>query len=128
MGDLSPNFDRAEFACKGKLCCGQSAPIEERLIAALEHLRRMANLKYYPVDVSIEIQSGFRCQKHNSEIGSKPSSYHTLGMAADIVPHGISILKLASVIRKVPDLSFGGVGLYDTFMHVDVRKNGPTNW
>ena len=39
MGDLSKNFNRSEFACKGTNCCGHSAAVHPELIDALQALR-----------------------------------------------------------------------------------------
>ena len=39
MGDLSKNFNRSEFACKGTNCCGHSAAVHPDLVDALAHQR-----------------------------------------------------------------------------------------
>ena len=42
MGDLSKNFNRSEFACKGKNCCGHSAAVHPDLVDALPAALRAA--------------------------------------------------------------------------------------
>jgi len=48
----------------------------KRLANALENVRAL-------LGSSISISSGYRCQKLNKLIGSKPNSKHTQGLAAD---------------------------------------------
>jgi uncharacterized protein YcbK (DUF882 family) len=128
MGDLSLHFSRAEFACHGRNCCGGVSPVCDRLIQALEHLRGLA-VSYRPDrDIKFLVSSGFRCATHNALIKGNPSSFHLFGMAADIVPCGISVVTLSSLCKHVPDFASGGIGVYTYFIHLDVRTNGPARW
>ena len=81
MGDLSKNFNRSEFACKGENCCGHSAPVHPDLIEALQALRDR-------IGKPLSITSGFRCNRHNKAVGGAEQSFHTLGMAADVACSG----------------------------------------
>ena len=56
MGDLSKNFNRSEFACKGKNCCGHSAAVHPDLVDALQALRDR-------IGKPLSITSGFRCNR-----------------------------------------------------------------
>lgn len=115
MGDLSRNFSRHEFACSGKNCCGGAAPVHPELVKALQHLRDLAG-------VPLKVNSGFRCITHNREIGGAESSYHTLGMAADIaIPRRMSAVAFAELAEQVPQFRDGGIGRYLNWIHVDVR-------
>ena len=122
MGDLSEHFSRHEFACKGQACCGGAAPIDSRLIAALEAFRTQLG---HPVHIT----SGFRCHTHNRSIGSHDFSQHPKGYAADIakIP-GISIHEMAAIAEGIDDFKCGGIGQYPTFLHVDVRRETPMRW
>lgn len=117
MGDLTRNFSRHEFACKGKHCCGHSAPILPELVLGLQELRdRMG--------VPLVISSGFRCRTHNKAVSRTADSQHCLGTAADVAcPRGFTPKHLAEQAELIPAFRDGGIGIYpeDRFVHVDVR-------
>ncbi len=122
MGDLSTHFSRREFACKGRKCCGHSAPVDATLVLGLQALRDM-------VGAPLRISSGFRCNRHNKAIGGAKKSYHTVGMAADVMaPVGWRPEELALVAAEIPAFGQGGIGVYDTYVHLDVRSDGPARW
>lgn len=114
MGDLTLNFNRAEFACKGNgNCCGGSAPISMELATALQTLRDKAGLP-------LTINSGFRCVKHNAAVGGAKHSQHLYGTAADVaLPQGFSPVQFAALADSLN--KFDGLGIYDWGLHVDVR-------
>lgn len=128
MTNCSLHFKWHEFACKGDNCCNHSHPVDKRLLDALEHLRALAIEHEDNLHLFIHINSGFRCNKHNAEAGGAPHSFHTLGMAADVVIPGLSPLRVAALAKFVPLFKSGGIGVYDTFTHLDIRPNGPTEW
>jgi zinc D-Ala-D-Ala carboxypeptidase len=75
---------------------------------------------------SLTITSGFRCPDHNKAIGGEPDSYHLLGKAADIACiMGGDKYKL---VRIAMSLGFGGLGIGQTLLHVDIRAINPTIW
>ncbi|MDY0324840.1 MAG: D-Ala-D-Ala carboxypeptidase family metallohydrolase [Candidatus Cloacimonadaceae bacterium] len=122
MGDLSKNFSRSEFACKGTNCCGHSAPIQPELISALQALRDQLNLP-------LSITSGFRCNRHNESVGGAARSFHTLGMAADVAcPDGLTAEDLARAAETIPAFQQGGIGIYPSWVHLDVRTTGKARW
>ena len=111
MGDLSAHFSREELQCR---CCGQ-LKISSRLLAGLEALRALAG-------VPIVVHAGYRCARHNAEVGGVPLSEHTLGLAADIHLPGMSLQQMYELASSVPQFAEGGIGVYDgDFLHVDVR-------
>jgi uncharacterized protein YcbK (DUF882 family) len=122
MGDLSKNFNRSEFACKGKDCCNHSAPVHPDLVEALQALRDR-------IGKPLSITSGFRCNRHNKAIGGEAHSFHTLGMAADVAcQNGISPAQLATLAEGIDLFREGGIGIYPSWVHLDVRKNGKARW
>lgn len=68
----------------------------------------------------MEICSGYRTEAYNRKIGGAPKSQHMLGMAADIAIAGISPLEVAQYAEFLQP-GAGGIGVYSTFTHVDVR-------
>jgi uncharacterized protein YcbK (DUF882 family) len=117
---LTKNFDLKEFECK----CGCKMPLEvyENVIKLAGELQK---LRTY-LDRPIRINSAYRCESHNYKSGGSKTSQHLLGKASDVV---VDSLKPAEVHRIVEDLIGmgemlqGGLGLYDTFLHYDIRKS-----
>ncbi len=122
MGDLSKNFSRSEFVCKGENCCEHSAPIRTDLIECLQQLRDL-------IGSPLVVESGFRCIRHNREIEGSVGSQHTLGLAADVlVPPLWTANKLADLAAKVDYFRDGGIGIYPGRVHLDVRTGGAARW
>ena len=72
----------------------------------------------------VTINSGYRNLEYNRNIGSKDTSQHVLGTAADIVVKGFSPDEVADAIEFLimgGMLKEGGVGRYNTFTHYDIR-------
>ena len=101
-------FTKGELECK---CCGKcnlTKDFEEHLLALRIIFGR-----------SMKVNSCFRCEKHNKDIGGAKSSYHVKGMAIDIaIPDGQYRADLAT---KAFALGWS-VGTYKTFLHLDRRK------
>lgn len=112
MGDLTKNFDKAEFACK---CCGTDG-IDQKLVSALQELRELVNKP-------ITVNSAYRCPVHNKAIGGSKNSQHMLGTAADIVIHVMTVSEMAHQAEQIDSFHNGGIGTYPArgFIHVDVR-------
>ena len=113
---LSPHFSEEELRCK---CCGKLV-VDGRLIQLLEKIRSL-------VDAPVVVTSGYRCPRHNAETPeSSPTSYHVLGMAADIKQYRFDNRVFHTMIRRawqngeLPEL--GGLGLYEGRVHVDVAR------
>lgn len=72
----------------------------------------------------IRINSGYRNLEYNRNIGSKDTSQHVLGRAADIVVEGYTPDEVADAIEFLIStglLKEGGVGRYNNFTHYDIR-------
>ena len=112
---MSMYFKDSEFACR---CCGELPPngINSVLLEKLDTLREMACEPVY-------VTCGYRCPKHNAEVGGVPNSQHTLGTACDIYCNNLSVDELAELAKVA---GFDGIGRYykQEFVHVDVRSNG----
>lgn len=107
---LTKNFTYEEFACQ---CgCGFNA-ISQELVNQLQELRD-------EVGTSITISSGCRCKARNKAVGGEDNSQHMLGTAADIKVKGMSPKEVYDYFdSKYP--SSHGLGLYSTWVHIDVR-------
>ena len=118
MGDISPNFNRSEFACK----CGQCGfdTVDAELLEVLEHLREA-------FDAPVTISSGCRCATHNKNEGGSDKSQHLYGRAADIKVQGAT----AELVYNYLDLKYPlkyGMGEYSSWVHIDTRTDGPARW
>ena len=75
-------------------------------------------------NVPVTINSGYRNLEYNRNIGSKDTSQHVKGTAADIVVSGVSPDDVADAIEFLINtgmLKEGGVGRYNSFTHYDIR-------
>lgn len=121
MGDLTKDFSRKEFACKcGRKKC-DAAPLDPRLIGALQALRELVGHPLY-------VTSGVRCRLHNNKVGGAAASKHLLGQAADIQCRECYPRELAKFAEQIPTFARGGIGVYSGWVHVDVRTDGPARW
>ena len=106
------NFDIKEFNCH---CCGKNE-MKQHFLDMIDEARRIAQVPFV-------INSGYRCPKHNKEVGSS-SSNHTSGNAADIrCTDGPTRFKIVSALIKA---GFKRIGVAKTFIHADCT-NGPTS-
>jgi len=65
----------------------------------------------------IAVTSWVRCDVHNLAVGGKPDSSHLLGLATDISCS--SSLYRVKIIYFAGLLGFNGVGIGNTFIHLD---------
>jgi uncharacterized protein YcbK (DUF882 family) len=115
MKMLSKNFEKQEFDCKGNGCCDKTQIPNQLLIDGIQQLRDMCGRP-------LHINSGIRCAKHNKAVGGSENSFHVSGDAADVsVPKDLSPDQFASMAKKIPQFKNGGIGIYKSWIHVDVR-------
>ena len=91
---LSEHFRVQEFACKDGT---DPVFVSESLVGILEAIRL-----------------------HNASEGGVKTSQHTYGLAADIRVDGHTPAEVYALADQLLG-DHGGVGIYDTFVHVDVR-------
>lgn len=65
----------------------------------------------------IIVNSAYRSIGYNKSVGGAPNSYHLSGIAFDIAVAAIPPVELAKIASA---FGFGGIGIYSTFIHVDV--------
>ena len=108
---LSSNFKVSEFACKDGSDAVLVAP---RLVMVLQSIRSHFG-------AAVTINSAYRTPQYNEKVGGVLHSQHCYGTAADITVKGRTPEQVAAYARQMmPD--WGGVGIYDSFTHVDVRE------
>lgn len=107
-------FDTREFESKD----GAKSPYGETVVKPeLVHLLNRIREKW---GKPIIINSAYRSPEHNAAVGGVPNSFHVQGLAADIRPEKQEDLdELQDLCLEI--VAEGGVGLYDTFVHVDAR-------
>ena len=74
------------------------------------------------------VNSGYRCPKHNKEVGGAVYSQHLKGLAADIRTVGWSSNNKWEFIRLAMDMEFTGVGIGADFIHLDIREDIGKLW
>jgi len=116
--NLTTNFNKIEFDSKD----GAEMPsyVLDNIKELSSNLQALRNYTGKP----IHINSGYRSPSHNSKIGGVRNSYHTKGMASDIVIRDYSPKKLVRIINKLikeGKMKQGGIGLYNSFVHYDIR-------
>ena len=116
---MTKNFKLKEFECK----CGCDMPLEvyENIIKLASQLQFLRDYTGRP----ITINSAYRCPEHNAKVGGSKTSQHLLGKAADITIQSLKPAEVYALIEELIDMGHmlqGGLGLYDTFVHIDIRK------
>ena len=114
--DITQHFKLSEFACP---CC-KRVMLHPALLKKLVKFREMIGKPVY-------ITSGYRCLEYNQKVGGIKSSYHMLGLAADIQIEGVSALDL---LEYAEIINFAGIGFYEkkNFLHLDVRPTKLARW
>lgn len=114
---LSENFKVKEFRCKCGKC--EALLLDETLVTYLQKLRDHFG-------VSVNVNSGYRCEAHNKAVGGSSTSHHMRGMAADIRVKGISPKAVAQYAESI---GIQRIGLYEgtqegEFVHIgsDTKK------
>lgn len=115
---LTPNFNKKEFASKDG--AGMPEPVWENIKTLAKQLEVLRSALNKPITIS----SGFRSVSHNKRIGGVSDSQHVLGKASDLQVSGLKPKKVYETIEKLikqGKMLQGGLGLYDTFVHYDIR-------
>lgn len=95
---ISKNFLLKDFECP---CC-QRVMLHPTLLEKIEQLTSIYKIK---------ITSGYRCEKHNNEVGGVKNSKHLKGMACDITCDN-----LQEIYEKAQKLNF-------SYLKIDKLKN-----
>jgi hypothetical protein len=103
-------FTLREFTCG---CgCGMVSMSGE-LLLMLDEARAIAGRP-------LVITSGYRCRKHNNNVGGSPTSSHLTGKAVDISCRGDR--DRGAIISGLIHAGFRRIGIAKTFIHADVEE------
>lgn len=108
---LSKNFTVKEFACSDGT---------DTVFISLALVNLLQKIRDHFGKVVI-INSAYRTEAHNKAIGGATYSQHKYGLAADIHINGVTPKEIAAYVETLLPSS-GGIGIYKSFVHVDVRR------
>ena len=108
-------FDIKEFDC---LETGENK-MNEQFLEMLDVLRENCGFPFV-------ITSGYRSIEHSIEQRKVKGGTHTQGIAADIKI--ADSRKRMVIVTEALRLGFTGIGIADTFIHVDIRETTPVMW
>lgn len=125
--NLSPNFTlakmiRSQTAVRDGI---NNTPDQKTII----ELTRLCKLVLEPVQellgVPLRITSGFRCPAVNTRVGSRPTSAHVSGRAADFVPDVMVLREAFDLIRSAPGLPIDQIIIEnDEWIHIAIAPTG----
>ena len=111
MAQDTKNFKVSEFACKH---CGKNL-IDQKVLNMAQELRDY-------LGVPIKVNSGYRCEVHNKNVGGVKNSKHVQGFACDL-SCALGSAKMFQAVKelreqgKLQDLDY--CIKYKTFIHID---------
>jgi uncharacterized protein YcbK (DUF882 family) len=117
---LTENFNLSEFQCK----CGCEMPSDVKV--NITKLASQLQIIRDEIGKPIRLTNAYRCIKHNRSIGSGDKSQHPLGNAGDLQVSGYKPKEVFNIIERLIEDGIvyqGGLGLYNTFVHYDIRGN-----
>lgn len=109
---LTPNFKVREFACKDG---SDKVLISTSLVDVLQKIRTHFGKP-------VVINSAYRSESYNAQVGGSSKSQHLYGTAADIVVSGVLPEAVAQYAEYLMP-NKGGIGVYSSFIHIDVRTD-----
>ena len=115
---ITRNFKYGEFRCPH---CGGNH-IQVRFVEKLQEARDYSN-ELGP-GTSYRINSGWRCQVHNEEVGGTRKSPHMDGLAADIAVS--NNYRRMCIVYGLIKAGFTRLGVYRKFIHADMRDSRVT--
>jgi len=117
---LTKNFTQREFKSKD----GTTMPDE--VLCNIKDLADNLQVLRDFLGEPIRINSAYRSPAHNKSIGGSKNSQHLIGKASDIRVRDIETKDLYLIIESLiidGKMTEGGLGLYNTFVHYDIRGN-----
>ncbi|GDY25296.1 hypothetical protein AHAT_11860 [Agarivorans sp. Toyoura001] len=119
-GKASTYFAWKEFACHDN----DKTPVPTELRPSIKTLAGQLDVLRKELGKPIKINSAYRTPEHNRKVGGTKNSLHVQAKAADIAVSGMAPKEVhAKVLELIASkkMADGGLGLYNTFVHYDVR-------
>ena len=113
---VSLHFKREEFKCG----CGCGLDTIDALTLEIAEFVRNIN-----GDKPITPSSGHRCREYNAKVGGAARSQHLVGRAVDLPVDDPKAVY--DILCDTYPNAFG-FGVYNTFVHIDTRTDGPARW
>jgi len=115
---MTKNFSKEEFDCND----GSEMPINvyHNMVKVANQLQVLRDELKKP----IHINSAYRSEDYNKQIGGVKNSQHIMGRAADIAIKGMTPIEVSKVIERLisnGDMLQGAIGIYSSFVHYDIR-------
>ena len=118
---LTRNFNSKEFDCK------DGTPVPEKYMGNLQELANNLQILRNELGVPVTVTgSGYRTPSHNKAVGGAKDSQHLTASAGDINAKGFTPKQLHARIESLiasKKMKQGGLGLYEGFVHYDIRGN-----
>lgn len=117
-GQITENFHIREFKCN------EGTKVPDHLIENVIELAEQLQVIRDHIGISIHINSGYRTKEYNTKAEGSPKSQHLLAKAADMVTSKYTPKQFAGIIKKLikeKKIKQGGVGIYPSFVHYDIR-------
>lgn len=109
---ISAHFKVREFACHDG---SDTVFVSDALVQILERIR-------VHFGKPVTVNSGYRTDAYNAATKDAARySQHKYGLAADITIQGVTPAQIAAYAETLLP-NTGGIGIYKSFCHVDVRK------
>jgi uncharacterized protein YcbK (DUF882 family) len=124
---LTVNFHLSEFACNDK----DRTPVPPRFFDNVTALANDLQVIRDTINEPLIINSGYRTVNYNKSIGGANASQHLIANAADIRAKGLTPEQLKTVVENLIQqgkIGIRGIGIYDTFIHVDRRSSQVARW
>jgi hypothetical protein len=122
--NLSEHFSIEELTCSDVAARNGWGNYPD--LVELENLTRLAELLEQVrmvLNKSIMINSGYRSKQVNDAVGSKDTSQHRLGCAADIRVSGMTLDAVCKAIRE-SEIQFDQlIKEFDSWTHISVTNN-----
>jgi uncharacterized protein YcbK (DUF882 family) len=108
-------FNLSDFDCKET---GENK-MDPYFLTSLDELRSRCGFPFI-------ITSGYRDPSHSIEAKKEKPGTHAQGIAADIMVYNGA--RRYIIVDKAIEMGFTGIGIAESFIHVDIRNSTPVIW